>query len=333
MNRNLLMQEIKKFEDIELFSHILTEFRKDIFSDDSIFLTESHGYYNETENIVNYLLGIINEELCQFCKSPEKNKILTINQNKINNCFFEEIYVEISLTKGEGKKYSASDFIEKMFYHKDGKLQIRPYIKMRIQTDSFQDFKYVISFVLAHELTHCYNSYIFWKKTKKILNNEYIESIGYPKKTRTNTSFNQQAIRSVLYRLHRLERNAYIAQIKQELLQYKDEINDAQSGLNALKKTESYERDFKNIEENILNILSLPFSDSEQNEIMETVNEIAKKNFTTFEQCKKYFWNKWEKWKRKFMQQSSKIIYDIYLMNIQNNIIDTSQTPIIKPNH
>lgn len=322
------MEQIKNFEDLELYSHILTEFRWDVLSDDSIFLTESHGYYNETENIVDYLLGIIEEDLYNFCKSSKEVETLTINQNYIERGFFEYIYVKITLTKGNGKKYSASDFIDKMFYYENGKQYIRPYITMRIQTDSFSNFKYIISFVLAHELTHCYNSYVFWKKTGRLLNNEYIESIGYPKKTNRNSTLNQQAIKSVLYRLHRLERNAYIGQLKQELLFYKDEIKDSKSGMNALKKTESYKRDFKNLEENVLNILSLSFSEAEKEEIIEYVNEIAKKDFITFEQCKKYFWNRWEKWKKKFMEQSSKIIYDIYLSEI--SIRDTSQTPLIK---
>ena len=322
------MEQIKFFEELELYSHILTEFKRDVLSDDSIFLTESHGYFNETENVVDYLLGIIEDDLYNFCESTEKVKTLTINQNYIKNAFFDYIYVKINLTKGEGRKYSASDFVNKMFYYENGKQYIRPYITMIIQTDTFNNFKYIISFVLAHELTHCYNSYIFWKKTGKILNNEYIENIGYPKKTKINSTLNQQAIRSVLYRLHRLERNAYIGQLKQELLFYKDEIKDSKTGMDALKKTESYQRDFKNLEENILNILSLNFTEGEKEEIIECVNEVAKRDFTTFEQCKKYFWNRWEKWKKKYMEQSSKIIYDTYLSQV--SIRDASQTPVIK---
>ena len=43
------MEQIKVFEELELYSHILTEFKRDVLSDDSIFLTESHGYFNDYE--------------------------------------------------------------------------------------------------------------------------------------------------------------------------------------------------------------------------------------------------------------------------------------------
>lgn len=46
------------------------------------------------------------------------------------------------------------------------------------------------------------------------------------------------------------------------------------------------------------------------------------KKFTTYNQLKKYYLNRWQKWKNKYLSTASKIVHDIYTQDNKNNWLD-----------
>ena len=130
---------------------------------------------------------------------------------------------------------------------------------------------------------------------------------------------NYRAIGNTLYLLSRVERNTYIAQTQQELLQRKDELEDSQSIMNVIKSTGSYEH-FAWLDKNMGIILSDYLKEPAQEEIINAVNDIMDKNFTNYQQAQKYLSRRWNKWKKEYLTRVSKIAYDIY--DRENKMLD-----------
>ena len=172
---------------------------------------------------------------------------------------------------------------------------------------------------IGHELTHAYDLWLYAVKNNKhplnsILNNKY-NNISNARNGNIDTN-NLRAVADMLYTLNKMERNAYIAQLKQELNTNKDKIKDMKSAYNLIYKSFSYQK-IKGLENNINIILNLK-NKSTQNGILQSLNTIMKTNFTTWNQVKKYFLNRWLKWKNKYLSTAAKIAYDIYA---ENNVI------------
>ena len=134
----------------------------------------------------------------------------------------------------------------------------------------------------------------------------------------SNNTNNYKAIANMLYKLNRMERNAYIAQLKQELLNKKSNLKNTKTTFETIKETESYKK-FLSLEDNI-KILSNITDVMTQNEIINAVNTIMGTFFSNYAQVKKYLINRWNKWRKKYIVTASKIAYNIFDEN--NPIID-----------
>ena len=132
---------------------------------------------------------------------------------------------------------------------------------------------------------------------------------------------NEKAIGQMLYYLNRMERNAYLGQLRQELMSEKDDITDAKSAYELVKKTGSW-RNFKYLEKSMFALWSItnPYA---QKTIVDITNDITGKKFTRYTQVKKYFASRFEKWKTKYLRNVSRIAYDVYLD--KNHIINVDE--------
>ncbi len=124
----------------------------------------------------------------------------------------------------------------------------------------------------------------------------------------------RKKVAKALYILNRVERNAYIGMLRQELQSKKDEIRGSKNALSVVKRTESYKK-FQDLSKFIDDLKSLDPESEEAKRIVSEVNYMMKKNYTTFGQVIKYFTQRWEKWKKKYMIMASKIVYDIWSEN------------------
>ena len=188
---------------------------------------------------------------------------------------------------------------------------------------------------MGHELTHCYNLLQYALKNDKdpwysIDRNRYFT-------IRNNVNFgigNVSALANILYTLNRMERNAYIAQLKQELLTKKNLIKDNKTAFDLIKNTESYKK-FLYLEQQV-NVIFTIIDEDVQKDLIDTLNNIMNTHFTTFKQLKKYFLIRWLKWKKAYFKNASKIAYDIFSSTNNSKWLDwgliDNKSPMIKPN-
>ena len=320
----------------ELKNHILCEFKRN----ENFFgtLIEVRGVVNDVENVVKSFSIMIKQQINNtFLKN--ENKTYTYNEkneiyqkNKVNT-FFDEFILKLTIKQGK-KTYSGNSDVHKtIFKDKNGNWICKPYIELTIQAENIIDAYYVFEFAISHELTHLFDMLQYSIKNNKSGYYNVIDKNKYRKIAQTkNDKFlpnNLRAIAYILYFLTRVERNAYIAQLKQELLAKKDKITNNKTAFETIKTTESYKQ-FEYMEEQITMIYSIK-NENIQNELINALNSIMNKKFSTYNQLKKYFLGRWLKWKKAYLIQASKIAYDIYAMENQRFVNDTSETyPRIK---
>ena len=124
----------------------------------------------------------------------------------------------------------------------------------------------------------------------------------------------------ILYLLDKIERNAYIGQIRQELIANQDKLTDWQSTFDVVKNSESYKK-FLHLEKNVNAILSIT-DKKQQLKFIDALNKMMDKSFTTYNQLQKYYWGRWLKWKKGYLNKITKIAYDVYKNNPQNGMTD-----------
>lgn len=295
----------------ELENHIITEFV--IHNSGPVMLTETRGRINNIDEIVKYFANLVQPQVFEAYKL--KTEIMQPYSGEINiDTFFKKYRINISFEPSVKTNYNGGISPDSIFQNIEGKWICVPDIKLNIKANNILDALKTFYFAIGHELTHAYDLFQYAIKTGQdpwysIDRNQYF-------KIRDAEQFyngNPKAIANMLYHLNRMERNAYIAQIRQELMAKKDKVKDNKTVFELIKETESWKK-FLLLGKNIVNIFNIKNNDL-QNEILQAVNDLMNKKFTTYNQVKKYFINRWNKWKHAYLINASKIAYDVYVEN------------------
>lgn len=313
------MKKNTDITDEQMYNHLLFEFgigtgkRK---------INESRGV---VDSVNDFLIKFLDEVQGQIT-AAFSNRCTTKHEYEGNTekygceTFFKEFRILLSLSAINEERLSYNGGFEpfnSFFEDEEGNVICRPSINLRVLAASEIRMRRCIAFSLGHELTHAYNTYRYAQKyginslkrnilrTQNYGNLQHYSSPMY--------SHNTQAMAGVLYGLNRMERNAYIAQLRQEMAADAQWIKSAEDAMEVLKTTDSYER-FKLLEKNVETILGERYEPVKK-EILDATNAMIRdgkrKPFSNWHQLTKYFSYVWEDWKKKYLIMASKIAYDI----------------------
>lgn len=235
--------------------------------------------------------------------------------------FFDKCFVNVTVVRGNNidPKYNGGFFPRKSLSEKDGRLHVTPFINVKVKASSKWQAIHILKGTLGHELTHAYNSYQYGvknnKSTEEIISNafddQHYRDIESARTSKEDTSSNKQAVGFLNYVLNRMERNAIIAQLAQELESASEYIVDSKTAMEAIRTTESWQK-YHWVENNVNIILSSGNDAHIVKTVTDVTNQIMGTKFTDYEQVKKYYTNRWNIWKKKYLTAASKIAYDIY---------------------
>lgn len=325
--------------DKELKNHIIYEFFAGAPNRENI-LFESRGVVNGLHNVVKAVVAKIYQQVRDTCSL--KTEIYQIYTGKLEDegltSFFNKYKIEITTRYGHAKdQYRGGFYPMRSFYDTKSGVACDPDIEFSVTGDDVSEIIHTISFALGHELTHAYNLLSYANKnglSKDDITNNWSVTQGY-KKIKASMDYgygNEKAVANTLYNLNRMERNAYLAQLKQELEDKSDVILDSRSAWKAVTDSESYKK-FKNLETNIGIIFSPTTSEPVKHEILNITKKITGKEFKNYNQVKKFYGKYWNTWKKKYLSTAAKIVHDIFdehnMMMDGNNL---SEDLIINPN-
>lgn len=301
--------------DKELENHIICEFLRMNLTP-TVLTEERHALSNMTD-IVNAFMEAFKGQIRDTFKTKD-SKITRVYEGsdivKGLNCFFSEYKIVLTTAVASTTRYSGGahpiNSIQGNWKWEDWACV--PDINIVAEAKDIRSLSYIISFGIAHELTHCYNLLQYAKKNNRHPWENFADS-GYHdfRKAVALGMHNEKVIGQILYTLNRAERNAYIAQIQQELLSRRNEMTDNKAISKIITETEAYKR-FKSLENQINSLFCVGNDEELQNEIIGIANKLTGKNFTNYKQLTKYFLNRWLKWKKAFMCNVSKIAYDVF---------------------
>ena len=305
--------------DTELKRHIIYEFYAGLPNEENIIM-ESRGVVSGLHEVVKAICEKMEEQVRKVCYEGRAIKTESYCDEVAHlglDTFFEEFDITLCTNYGHKPSYSGGFSPAKSFSDSENGIVCNPVINLMITGDDADKMMRTISFALGHELTHAYNMYQYARKNnlthKQLLDNIYdVQRYSDIMATRTSPGLvNERAVGDILYKLNRMERNAYIAQLKQELEDVSDTITDSKSAWKAVLESESYQK-FKSLENN-MRILSGPeMSDEAKEEIVRYTNRALGKRFKNYKQTLKYYMKCWDTWKKKYLSAAAKIAHDVY---------------------
>lgn len=328
--------------NIELKNHLQFEFKvhNSLFA---IPLNEARSVVDGIDNVVNIFLNMAYDQIKHtFSKFNTENEITSyynetnkIWKNSNIKTFFNKFNLKLTIKKANVNRQDGGADTNSITEIGKNTFDCKPDITLIISATDAVNANNGLGIAIGHELTHCYNLLQY-----AIKNGKYDTSVIFDKNKYKNIDDvfhnpgpnNLKAIGTMLYNLTRVERNAYIAQLRQELLAKKDLLKDASSLFDVIKTTNSYKK-FLLLEDNVNAILSAT-NKQVQDQLISYLNHIMESNFTTFNQFKKYFVRRWTKWKKAYIIKASKIAYDVFEETHQMlDNGDLNQTFKINPNN
>lgn len=309
------MNKAKFNTNDELYNHVLFEF---IMHSARVPMNEEHGYVADANRFVVEFMPEVEKQISATC--GQNGTLKHTYDGVFNGGFFSDYEITIRTTLANSR-YSGSFSPFESISETNGEIICKPIISVTVAGNNATILYRNIAFAIGHELTHAYNAFKYAKTYGlNALRKNITQGQGYAGiKEYSEGYYSQltQAAAAVLYFLNRMERNAYIAQLKQELAGEHEWIKDSKSAMEAIKATKSYEK-FLYLERNVEAILNMKDEGSKETLLFAT-NKIIRNNgqkpFNNFEQLKKYYANVWYKWKQKYLIVASKIAYDIYAEN------------------
>lgn len=239
-----------------------------------------------------------------------------INALRLNNLFFDSINFTVVLINSEESHINGGFAIGGEFVYTGDDTKIPLDIDFTISAPNESEFRRLLYLGFGHEITHAYNIWQWMIKNKRNFNfNDFNKKSRYLSfKSHFWDAKNEECIKLVMYRMSRTEVNAHIAQLRQELLLKKNEINDTESAMKTIYSTTSYRIWYKFLNKFVHDIQCLT-DKSTQDNLIHILNFVGGKNFTTYNQFLKYFKERWFYLQKEYMTKASKIVYDIYSEN------------------
>ena len=302
--------------DIELKNHLICEFliRKSAPS----VLLEARGVVNNIDEVVDAFMEAFQKQITEtFTRLTDR--VQSYNNSNILDgidTFFTNFNIYLTTRKSPKVTYNGVMQPSSIKRNNDTNLwYCVPDIYLTAGAPNEKKLYQVISFALAHELTHCYNLLQYAIQNNKQFEDEIFQNIENQRyfdinKGKNSTENNEKALSYVLYYLNRMERNAYLAQLRQELLSEKDKMVDDKSIFTLIRNSESYSK-LKEIERNINAVNSINDEETKK-QLIVYLNTIMNRKFTTYNQVKKYLNSRWSKWKKNYLIKATKIAYDVY---------------------
>lgn len=291
-------------------------------------LTEKHGYASIVPSVVKNIINDtkINQKFIEILNtenggtSEEKSyswHLSNLNTTKgMPNLFFTDIDLSITISVGTGDASGGYYPSSEMFWNGTGKLTFKPKIRISITDNNTYDFLRRLSYALGHEMTHAYNDYQTFIKTGKRLSDalkssSYVRAVGAMQ--HFTSTRNLRAVATMIYRLSRVERNAYIAQLKQELEHNWISITDSKSAYEAIKNTDSYQKNVLYLDNSLETMMNICNSKTTTKfDLKQYIEDLTKKKFLTPKAAVEHLIRIYNGWKQHFMAQASKIAYDVY---------------------
>ena len=301
----------------ELEQHLLFEFI--YHNPNKVCINEERSAVPGIDVILEKFLDMIEPQIREAIRNKSKTFVWynDINALGLNNIFLKSLDMQVDLDYGD-EDYSGGFDPQGVlkYYGPETKIDFRCVLNIKAKYDG--DFRRNIFLVLGHEITHAYNIWQWMLKNKRDFNfTEFDLKTRYTHfKSYAWDEDNTIVLKKMHYRLSRIEMNAYIAQLKQELQLLAVMINDSKSAFNAIQRTRSYQQNFLWIEKNIAVLNSMDDLET-QSYIISDTNRIADKNFTNYNQVLKYYNERWFYYKKEYLTKASKIAYDIYAENHQ----------------
>lgn len=214
------MRHIKNYifettTDTELLSHILIDYH----SKADYYIYERYGMFDSCENLSRYIWSKVLGAL--------KNNKTHIKFNICDDPLFDSVEIEIH---NDNLGDANIDYSKSIF--KDKSIEL---IYMNVSNNSEEE-------MISHELTHLYN----YKKQvldKGITSFEDLfksKEYSMYSQYRNGKNVGDRFIRQCLYLLNGYEKNAFISQMKMEVLKNKKQVESPSDVLDIIKKTNIY---------------------------------------------------------------------------------------------
>lgn len=320
--------------DVELKNHLLCETLINNIIPPT--LLEARGVINGIDTVVDVFMKTFIQQIHDTFTEGEVIKTYD-NPDILKgiSTFFTNFQILLRTHKSEKSSYHGGTYPSSVkFDNTTNRWYCEPYITLTINASTEKKLFSIIKTILAHELTHCYNMFLYSKQNNKdVFNNiEKQQRYYYIKRASDSNSNNERAIANILYLLNRMERNANIAQLREELLDNKEKMTDDKSIFDLIKSSDSY-RKLKTLEKNI-NLINTLTNEYTQKQLIKYVNQIMGKNYTNYNQVKKYLNNRWNKWKNAYLCKACKVAYDVFLTTGRSTCLDwglhTNDLPTLK---
>lgn len=305
--------------NLELQNHIIYEFYAGLPNRENV-LMEARGVVGGLHEVVKAICEELSDQIWETynAKKAETHEYSGKVSEFGLKSFFENFIITLTTMYGDAKSnYRGGLSVTKSFSDSENGVVCSPVINLYVSDNDPSDMIRTVAFAIGHELTHAYNFYQYAHKndlTVRQMTNNFDDVQRYGDIMATKNSpgpNNEKAVGGILYKLNRMERNAYIAQLKQELESEAESIKDSKSAWRAVLASESYKK-FKNLEANFDIMFGAEMSDSAKEQIIHYTNRATGKNFKTFNQIKKFYMAYWEMWKKKYLTMAAKIAYDVF---------------------
>lgn len=302
--------------DIEFRNHLAAQFLT--FPQSHIMITEDRHIYNKIDDLVDYFNELFSETIDLAIN--DKRSLLNVEEGEIPiETFFTHYKITLKISFGKNS-FSGGFKPNSIYQNYMGIWVCQPIIDFNITAKTLFSAHRIFRQNIAHELTHAYNLLQYAIQNNDSPMNSVMKQNYYNFTNGRMVSGNYGALSDLLYRLNRMERNALIAQMNNELKSFNLTGATFQDVYDLAIHTDAY-RNFKHIEKNI-GLIFATTDKSVQDSFITTVNNLVGKKFTTYNQIKKYFYYRWLKWSKAFMKNTSKLIYDIYYQNNNNVELD-----------
>lgn len=324
-----------RYTNRELQNHIIYEFYAGLPNRENI-LIESRGVVSGLHDIVKAICKEFSDQIWEtYSTKEEETRVYSGEVSEFGlESFFEDFSITLTTAYGNDKsRYRGGLSVTKSFSDSEKGVVCSPVISFYVIDNDPSDMARTIAFVIGHELTHAYNFYQYARKNnltvrQMMVNFDDTQRYGDIMATKNSPGLNnERAVGDILYKLNRMERNAYIAQLKQELESNADKITDSNSAWKMVLNSESYKK-FKNLEHNFQILFGPDISNEAEKQIIYYTNRATGKSFKNYNQVKKFYRGYWETWKKKYLTSASKIAYDVYRDNNPMMDGDMSDTDV-----
>ena len=206
-------------------------------------LTEAKGMVDGNDVYINTIMDWIDTKTCSGDIQGKIKIVLGSEQFKGVDPFFNKMIIDVDYQNSQNKYITAmyNTTVHKIVEGKIDTVEIKI-----IARGDYGNLKYEMPRYLTHEILHAYENWNRTIKTGKTIN-DAAKEVGYfgNNKTRKVASEIQNHVMMVLGQLYyactSFERNAYIAQLKQTLKDYKKTIHNADDAMSTIQYTHIYQ--------------------------------------------------------------------------------------------